>query len=197
VVKPTFLFDLDGTMWDSAPWYAALAISKSGSGEESVLAAALRTGSAGANAASVLKAAGYHPTSFARACAERVDELALYEGARSTLDRLYADGVQLAVVTNLPSWVADPMLNTTGVRDRLSSVICWSRGRAKPRPHGLRDALGQMMASPEGATYLGDGATDAVAAEAAGVHFLWAAWGYEDESPPNALPVNSWKDLVS
>ena len=54
---------------------------------------------------------------------------------------------------------------------------------ANPQPHGVKSALEKMDRSRDPNVWLGGRIADAEAAQAAGVRFAWARYGYETDAP--------------
>jgi len=189
-----FLFDLDGTIWDSHPWLAGVA-AKGNQRREAQYLTALR---ARRPAATLLRNAGISRAAFARACGDGC-ALPLYPEAATTLDRLAQRGVLLGAVTNLPMWLARPMLDGLGLSQRFGSLVTYERtSRRKPHPDPLLLSLEELAAdSGPNAWYVGDSATDARAAMAAGMSFAWVSWGYESTPPATTdLVVGRFSELL-
>lgn len=186
VAGDAVVVDLDGTVWDSAPWYEALAARSGKAVPKAVTAARL------------LRSVGFTPQRFSKACAAGEPALKVYPGVTSTLGRLARDGVALAVVTNLPAWMATPMLTAAGLAEVLGVVVDYTATtRRKPNPDPLLEACRRLACRPRGAWYVGDAHDDAEAAIAAGMSFAWASWGYTDEPPPGAHRIlNRPRDIV-
>jgi HAD superfamily hydrolase (TIGR01509 family) len=174
------LFDLDGTLWDSHPWFARLIADTHRLTEEDALARlrSLRP------AATMLRDSGITRGRFRRLCQDH-EPPSLYPGAEHAVRDLDRRHVPLAAVTNLPAWIAGPMLDCLGLDDTFSSVVTWERTtRRKPRPDPLYAALDDVgVPASTAAWYIGDSASDCEAAVAAGISFGWARWGYADAMP--------------
>lgn len=175
------LLDLDGTVWNSRPWYAET-IARLSDGSASKVRQELEAG------ASVVRAAidhGVSKTRLARAAREDGASVELYEGVLSTLDELRARGTPISIVTNLPGWLVGPLLESAGIGKYAVAVATPRRGvPAKPQPHGIRRVLTEMERKADfGTWFVGDGTVDADAAKAASVRFAWASFGYETEEP--------------
>ncbi len=168
--------DLDGTLWDSAPWYAGL-LAPGSAAERDTLANRLRNAAGGPSAAVLLRQR-YTPARFAQAAHDAAHRLHLYESARDTLKQL-ADEFVLGVVTSLPRWMAGPMLDSLDLIDHFSVIqtAAW-RVPAKPHPATLNLALATLGVPSRHAAYIGDTDADAKAAARAGVTFIGAGWGY-------------------
>ena len=183
----TLLFDLDGTVWDSRPWYAATIAQLSGTS-----ALEIETKLAdGANVVRLARDYGVSRTLLERAASGNTIPLKLYAGVYHTLDRMRERGTPMGVVSNLPRWLAAPLLESTGIDGYFVATATPRPGvPAKPQPHGIRTALGAMGKEPGAETwYAGDAAVDAKAAEAAAVQFAWASYGYDPEAPPGTAAV--------
>lgn len=119
-----------------------------------------------------------------------------YPGVRETLAALAAGGIRMAVVTNKFESFARSVLTGLDLIDLFETVIggdSMGRGEdgqflAKPHPAPVlaaRAALGGGRF-----VFIGDSTYDARAAQAAGVPFVAAAYGYCD-APPEALGADA------
>jgi phosphoglycolate phosphatase-like HAD superfamily hydrolase len=188
------LFDLDGTIWDSIPWYAAV-LSNGNSARAAELEHQLRDG------ASVITVAGRRGLSKAalvRACHPRVGELHLFPGVRDTLNVLGTRAVPMGVVTSLAGDLAAMMIEGTSLDHHFQAVIhpgnCRS-GKASGVP--LRRALSHMgiAASPE-VFYVGDRVDDAECARACGVSFAWASYGYGGQPEGDSVILRKFEEVL-
>lgn len=103
----------------------------------------------------------------------------LFPGMPAVLDRLEANGIACGVVTNKPGWLTDPLLDRLGLSDRLCCRVSGDTlAERKPHPAPLLHACKQSGVEPAAAVYLGDALRDVQAAQAAGIPGLAAAWGY-------------------
>ncbi|MBM7804203.1 HAD superfamily hydrolase (TIGR01509 family) [Geodermatophilus bullaregiensis] len=186
------LIDLDGTLWDSAPWYASL-LEPDDRRRRQRLAEQLRDSSAGLRAAPLLRER-YSAAGFTTACMQRGARLRLYPGAEEVLRRLRRR-IALGVVTSLPGWMTHPMLAAHGLDDLFTVVQTAKWGvPSKPHPAGIRHAVAALAVPPADVVYLGDARTDLAAAMAAPVPFRWAAWGYDEILTP-VDRASSWMDV--
>jgi phosphoglycolate phosphatase len=102
-----------------------------------------------------------------------------FPGALDALDRLAAQGVTLAVVTNKYERLARQVLDQLGLTGRFRSVLggdSLGPGRGKPAP----DLIQRMVADCGGgrAAFVGDSAYDVRAAQAAGLPVVAVSFGF-------------------
>lgn len=195
MVAKTILFDLDGTVWNSRPWYAESIAYLSGA---SVCEIEHRL-STGENIVQLAKVHGVSQPKLIQVATRDAKMIELYEQVRQTLETLRNRKTSLGVVSNLPGWLARPLLESNGLNEYFEIVITPCRGLpAKPKPQGILNALEQIGHGPNASTwFVGDGAVDACAAEAAGVKFVWASYGYETRQPPcTSIAVEKFEDVL-
>lgn len=107
----------------------------------------------------------------------KVSQTHVYEGIGGLLARLAASKVSWAVVTNVPSMLAEPLLRQHALRPQ--RLVCFHdvpRGQCKPHPamcHQVMNALG--IASDE-VVGVGDRDEDARAFSAAKIPGFCAGW---------------------
>ena len=184
MARRPLLVDLDGTLWDSRPWYAQVLGRLCG-------AQAWELEDRLASGTSVVELARMRNLSngrFAGEAERSIASLSFYDGALDALEELVGRGTPIGVVTNLPGWLVGPMLEATELDEYFDVVVTPVRGLpSKPRPHGVLKALREMGSEPGPEIwFVGDSAADAQAAARAGVSFAWASYGYDDEAPTGA-----------
>jgi HAD superfamily hydrolase (TIGR01549 family) len=184
------IFDLDGTLWDSYLWYAAL-LSEAGGGSRDETFEELL---AGASIVSLLKRHRVSRARFASGAVAAASALPLYPDVRQVLGAFVEQNVPLAVFTALPRDIAPPLLAATALRGYFREVVhAGNCRRRKPQPHGLYQALTAIGVEPsESVVYVGDRDVDARTARNAGVSFAWAAYGYERQRP-EFVSVELWR----
>ena len=195
-MAPTaLLFDLDGTVWDSFPWYAGLLARASG-GKSAALHSELCRG---ASIVTLARQRGISNGRFVAECEASLRTLRLYPGTLATLEALASRGTPTAAVTSLPGWIAQPLLCGLQLGPLFRWVVdasnCASR---KPRPGPVLAALQRLRIAPDhNVFYVGDRNDDAAAAKAAGVRFAWASYGYGDGCPtPSAVRLSSIDEVL-
>jgi len=103
----------------------------------------------------------------------------LFAGMDGVLDALTRRGLKSGIVTNKPSWLTDPLLDQLGLRARFECVVSGdSVAQCKPHPLPLLHAATLAGVSPHECIYVGDAERDVQAAHAAGMPALVANYGY-------------------
>lgn len=190
------LFDLDGTLLDSAPdMLAAVNAMRSVRGVEPMALDALRPHvSRGARA---MVGAGFPDIDAAERegwipefldCYRR--ELGLhggpFPGIESALEAIERAGSRWGIVTNKPESLAVALMPLLGWTTRCAVLIGGDTLSArKPDPLPLRVAAERMGVAIEDCVYVGDDERDIAAARAAGMWSIAALWGYRlhDDDP--------------
>ena len=188
------LFDLDGTLVDSAP-DLTLAANKTlsalgypqvscsqvkgwvGDGVGSLVTRVLTT-ILGAVPAESLIEQSY--VLFQRYYAESVyQDSTLYPGVHETLQTLKSSGLALACVTNKPSRFTKLLLEKSGLTGFFGAVVSGDDlSLKKPDPAPLEFAAEQLGVPLTACVLVGDSTNDIRAAGAAGIPVLWATYGY-------------------
>ena len=196
------LFDLDGTLVDTAPdMGAAVNQLRVEHGMKPLEAARIRPwvshGSRG-----LLKIAFGVEADAANYAELRDRFLALYEkrlsaetklfpGMQAVLDWLYAKGIDWGIVTNKPAWLTEPLLADLDISPPPRCVISGdTTEHHKPHPEPILLACRRLDVEPRDALYIGDAERDIQAAHAAGMPALAARYGYlqEHEDPADWAP---------
>jgi phosphoglycolate phosphatase len=114
-------------------------------------------------------------------------ESAMFDELESTLDLLAAEGAILAVCTNKRTDLALALLDALNLTGRFAAVIGADGAPApKPDPRHLIAAIDAAGASPDRALMVGDSISDVLAAKAAGVPVAVVSFGYT-ETPASEL----------
>jgi phosphoglycolate phosphatase len=194
------LFDLDGTLIDSAADLAGAAnqmrVARGltalplaafrphcGSGARGMLAVAFQIG----------PDAPEYPACKAEfldryeAC--MLDSTQTFEAVLPVLDALDRHAVPWGIVTNKALRFAQPLGKALGLWPRSRTLVGGdSTPHTKPHPAPLLEAARQLAVSPSRCIYVGDDPRDMQAARAAGMRAAAAAWGYLGPT----LPINDW-----
>jgi len=127
------------------------------------------------------------------------DELACFEGMVDVLAQLKREERRLGVVSAKRRTTVERVFNGAGIGKYFDVVVGSDATELhKPHPEPILHALAQLDATPRDAAYVGDSPFDMQAAKAAGVFAVAVAWGgihrVEDadvlvESPEELLGV--------
>lgn len=189
------LFDLDGTLIDSAPDLAGAANDlRAAHGLPALAFEALRP-MVGAGARGMVGAAFGARPGDAGYDALRDAFLALYarrmlahtrvfDAMLPVLDALEHTGLRWGIVTNKLARFAEPIVDGLALRSRIGALVCGdTTAHAKPHPAPLLEAARQLGLAAARCTYVGDDLRDVQAGRAAGMATLAAGWGYLGEGP--------------
>jgi phosphoglycolate phosphatase len=187
------VFDLDGTLVDSAPDLQA-ALNRLLAEEELPALTLPAVKTMIGHGISHLVARGYAAVGAPKAGAElaaRAERLAtLYAADLTTLTRPFAGvpetlaglsraGWRLGVCTNKPTALARRLLAALSLDGMLAAVVGGDMTPyAKPHPEPLRLALRQLGVAPSVAAYVGDSAVDVETGRAAGLPVALVRHGY-------------------
>ena len=201
-MKPAlFLFDLDGTLVDTAPDLAgAVNEMRAARGLAPMPLSVLRAPAGHGGPALLGTAFGMKPThpQFKAMRAEFMERYAgrctqasrPFPGIASLLEGLVENGIRCGVVTNKPHDLAQRVVEAMGLAPRLSVTLgLGAPGTAlKPAPDSIRTALELTGAAPSCALYAGDSDSDARASRSVGLPFAWVSWGCQATAPEDPAP---------
>ncbi len=184
------LFDLDGTLIDSAPDLAAAANAmREARGMVPLALTALRP-MVGSGARGMIGTAfGVAPgdASFEAMRDEFLGryrdallaQTTVFEAMVPVLQRLDAAGRPWGIVTNKAERFTLPVVEGLRLHTRAAVVVCGdTTPHSKPHPAPLLEAARRAAVAPEDCVYIGDDHRDVIAGRAAGMATLAAAWGY-------------------
>jgi phosphoglycolate phosphatase len=104
-----------------------------------------------------------------------------FPGVEAALDRLKAEGARLAVCTNKRTDLSLALLDALDLTRRFDAVIgADAAPAAKPDPRHLTTAVAAAGGAMDRAILVGDAATDAGAARAAGAPLILVSFGYTE-----------------
>lgn len=115
----------------------------------------------------------------------------LFDGFDGVLERVERAGMRWGIVTNKPGWLANPLLAQIGLAPRCGCVVAGDTlAERKPHPLPLLHAAGLLGLVPGECVYVGDAERDVQAARNAGMIPLVAGFGYlaAGEDPAAWLP---------
>jgi len=195
MTQPTIVFDLDGTLIDTAPdLLASLNHCLAGESMEPVDASELRR-FVGMGARVMIQrafAAGQRDldeATLARLMETFLDhytagmpgQSAPYPGLLATLDRFEARGYGMAICTNKLERLSQALLDKLELSPRFAA-ICGADTFAfrKPDPRHLVETIAKAGGNPAHALMVGDSRTDIDTAKAAGIPVVAVDFGYTD-----------------
>jgi phosphoglycolate phosphatase len=198
---PTIVFDLDGTLVDTAPDLVAtlnLVLGNEGIAPVEFASARNMVGR-GARAMIRQGLAAQHrmlPASeiermfhafIAHYGTHIADHSRPFAGVEAALEELAARGCRLAVCTNKLEHLSIQLLDALGL-SRYFAAVCGQDTFAvqKPDPEILRRTIARAGGRPEAAAMVGDSATDIATARAASIPVVAVDFGYS-ETPVAAL----------
>ena len=195
---PMVIFDLDGTLVDSAPGLA-LAVNRTlanwrlrafdldtikgwvGEGARQLMTRAMHAAAGHADLEEVMPCFLYH-------YGQTANDAMLYPGVADTLAQLRARGVRLAICTNKPEQFVRPLLAARGILDLFQAGIVGgdTLSERKPSATPLLHLASQAGQDPMQCLMVGDSQSDVLAAHAAGIPLVLVRYGY-----PKALDLDA------
>lgn len=115
-------------------------------------------------------------------------ETTLFPMMDEILDTLEARDIPWGIVTNKPSWLTIPLLESMQLKDRAATITCADTvGIAKPNPKPMLNACMEINVEPEHVMYVGDDERDVEAAHNAGMPCIALRCGYirQGHNPDN------------
>ena len=111
-----------------------------------------------------------------------------YDGVTDTLMRLRAQGVPLAVITNKLEGLSQKLLTAIGLKDFFAFILGLDTlAEKKPHPLPVLHACERLGVEVARALFVGDSATDVATARAAGCGIVCVDYGYSGDLAPEAL----------
>jgi phosphoglycolate phosphatase len=110
----------------------------------------------------------------------------LFPGVDDVLAEIERRGLHWGIVTNKAARFTLPVVEHLALTGRAGAVISGDTTReTKPHPAPLLAGAAALGVSPARCVYVGDAERDIIAGRAAGMHTLFAAYGYvgDDETP--------------
>jgi phosphoglycolate phosphatase len=209
----TIVFDLDGTLVDTAPdLIAALNVvldreglpglplhsarNLIGGGARKLIERGLE---AEGRAASVADIDRMTKDFIAHYAAHIADLSRPFDGLEAALDDLSARGCRLAVCTNKLEWLSKRLLDQLGLSPRFAA-ICGADtfGVAKPEPAILRQTVARAGGEMSATIMVGDAGTDIGVARRAGVPVIGVSFGYTEVPIADLKPdrlIDHMRDL--
>ncbi len=115
-----------------------------------------------------------------------VRDTTLFEGMDGVLEAIEARGLNWGVVTNKPGWLTEPLLEGLALNKRAATIISGDTLKErKPHPAPMLLACEQAGSEAAQCLYVGDAERDIEAGRNAGMQTLVALFGYigDEDSP--------------
>ena len=193
MTAPTLVFDLDGTLVDTArdiiatlnsvitaeglaPLAPEVAITMVGHGSRVLLESALRANGVEPDSDRLDNLVAFFIDHYGKHIADASQP---FPGAAAALDRFADAGWQLAVCTNKTEALSRQLLEALGLLDRFVAVTGQDTfGIRKPDPRHLIETIKLAGGRVENAVMVGDSIVDIDTAKAAGVPVIAVSFGY-------------------
>lgn len=194
------LFDLDGTLLDTAPDFIS-AINKQLQirDRDSLINNTVRTSVTNGSVGIIESVYGIKQNDpefevlkeeFLELYLSNIAEkTSLFDGLKQVLDNCVKQSIPWGIVTNKPLRYTTPLLEELGLDQQSATTICPDHVRnPKPDPESLLLACSQLSLKPEDCIYIGDHIRDIQAGHNAGMRTIAAGWGYIEDSEN----INDW-----
>ncbi|BEH15081.1 MULTISPECIES: HAD family hydrolase [Marinobacter] len=187
------LFDLDGTLIDTAPdFIRCLNMLRQQHKLEALPAEHIRRSVSNGARAMIRVGFGLEPehpdylekhTAFLDLYEAGVAiETTLFEGMDELLLDLESRSIPWGIVTNKPARFAIPLIEALGLAERCATLICPDHvTERKPHPEPLFLACREIGAEPKQAIYVGDHERDIEAGRNAGMRTIAVRYGYIEQ----------------
>ena len=195
MIAPTVVFDLDGTLVDTAPdLVATLNVIFAGQGLPPVAYEIARNLVGGGARAMIERGLAAERRKLAAGEVDRlvrefidhyaahiVDRSRPFPGLETALDVLAAAGCRCAVCTNKLEWLSVRLLGALGLAARFVAICgADTYGLQKPAPGLLRRTVQRAGGLLDRAVMVGDSISDVAMAQAAGVPVIAVDYGYSE-----------------
>jgi phosphoglycolate phosphatase len=208
------LFDLDGTLLDSAPdIVGAINEVYVAHGKPMLSMEQLRPISGEGTSLLIETGFGYPPNEeelnqfrkelFACYQARNNANSSLFTGIDAILSHFNAREIPWGIVTNKPTSLTLPLLERFPILQTAGIIVCADTlSKAKPHPEPIWHACEKLKREPQKSIYIGDHERDAIAGKAAGLFVVVALYGYiMDNHSVTSWPadhrVNSVQELAN
>ena len=107
----------------------------------------------------------------------------LFDEMTELLEQLESNDIKWGVVTNKPGWLTEPLMEALGLFKRASCIVSADTTKnRKPHPEPMYYACKLTGAQPEECVYVGDARRDIEAGQNAGMMTIIAEYGYIEDT---------------
>ncbi len=118
------------------------------------------------------------------------EQTQLFESLNAGLTHLENNNIKWGIVTNKPEYLTTPLLKALGLHERASCVVSGDEVKqTKPHPESIYMACELIAIAPENVVYIGDAERDIQAGNSAGTKTIACAYGYI----PSTEKINNWQ----
>ncbi|MBV1916238.1 MAG: HAD-IA family hydrolase [Pseudomonadales bacterium] len=191
------LFDLDGTLLDTAPDFIAVLRALMTEHQIESGLSDLQIRSHVSHGSGALVSLGFDIDTgdqrfeplreqFLELYAARLSESTrLFPGIEALLVNIEQQNIPWGIITNKPERYATPLLDDLNLLARTHTLICPEHvSNAKPDPESLLLACSQINCNPRNAVYIGDHRRDIEAGNRAEMETIAVLYGYIDSNDP-------------
>lgn len=193
------LFDMDGTLLDSAPDFIAICQAMRAERDLTPIADKLIRDQVSGGARAMVAATFAMDPEHAEFEALRLEFLERYQqhcavltrpfdGISELLEDIEKANLRWGVATNKPVRYAEPIMQQLGLAQRSAVLVCPDHvSRSKPDPEMLLLACQQLQLEPGEVLFIGDDERDIEAGRAAGCRTVAVSYGYihPEDNPAN------------
>lgn len=117
----------------------------------------------------------------------------LFDGMSELLAELEQRDIKWGVITNKPAWLTEPLLDELGLKERAACIVSGdTTTQCKPHPQPMYHACNEINIPPANCLYIGDAQRDIDAGHNAGMRTLVALFGYlGDNDQPEQWQANA------
>ena len=123
-------------------------------------------------------------------------ELVLYDGIKTLLDRIKEEGHTLALATNAYRGSTIESLTHLDIYDHFDAIACYDDvEKGKPYPDMLYKILTELDYPNDKSLFIGDGPRDEMASKNANIPYVMVDWGFTEHK--NAVrSVDELKEII-
>lgn len=184
----TVLFDLDGTLIDTAPDMAsALNLLLAEENRPALPYASIRPIVSNGSEALVKLGFGENAAELDRLKQRYLEiyqdnlcvDSKLFDGMSELLQHIEQHNMNWGVVTNKPGWLTEPLMQQIGLAHRAATIVSGDTTlNRKPHPEPMFHACTRAGSEPAQCIYIGDARRDIEAGNNAGMRTVAALYGY-------------------
>ena len=120
-----------------------------------------------------------------------------FDGISDVINFLNINNIPYGIVTNKPNDYAEPLINNFDLFNNCKILVCPDHVKiSKPNPEGILLACNKLSVLPEKTIYLGDHNNDLKAGLSAGTKVIGCGYGYSLNAKSTEMMVNYPKEII-